>query len=99
MKEVYPIAELAMARLEAKLAENGSKPSDLARCSLRSLMLTFEKALKGELTDNYYLASLDPGQGKSLAVASFVKAWAELDYVPDEGALIGVSRLSEIETL
>ncbi|MFL6761497.1 MAG: hypothetical protein ACJ8FB_02950 [Sphingomicrobium sp.] len=62
-------------------------------------MLTFEKALRGELGHNYYLASLDPGQGKSLAVATFVKCCADLGYKPDEGILIGVSRLSEIETL
>ena len=95
----YPIAELAMVRLEERLAENGSRPSDVASCSLRSLMVTFEKTLTGELGHDYHLASLDPGQGKSLGVASFVSSWAELGYVPDEGVLIGVSRLSEIETL
>ena len=94
-----PIAEAAMARLDAKLSSLGSRSSTGAGCGLHSLLHTLERALRGELADNYYLASLDPGQGKSLGVASFVNSWAELGYTPDEGVLIGVSRLSEIETL
>lgn len=99
MNDRYPIAELAMARLEAKLAENGSKPSDVASSGLRSLIHTYEKALRGELADKFYLASLDPGQGKSLGLSLFLNVWAEHGYNPDEGALIGVSRFSEIKTL
>lgn len=99
MSRVYPIADLAMAKLGARLAANGSEASESASCSLHSLTRTFEKALRGELADRFYLASLDPGQGKSLSLALFLNSWAERGYSPDEGALVGVSRKSEIETL
>lgn len=95
----YPMSALAMARLTATLAAHGSKPSEAAGCSLLSLLQTFEKGLTGELSDGYYLASLDPGHGKSLGFSIFLNVWAEAGFNPDEGILIGVSRRAEIETL
>ena len=61
-------------------------------------METCEKALTGDLPPAYYLASVDPGHGKTLALAEFLKAWRQRGFPGQGGALIGVSRLDEIKT-
>lgn len=57
-----------------------------------------EKGLTGDLPPAYYLASVDPGHGKTLALAEFLKAWRERGFPGQGGVLIGVSRLNEIKT-
>lgn len=50
-----------------------------------------------ELEDQpYYLASLDPGLGKTEAVCAFLKSWKKAGFHPSGGVLIALSRLEEI---
>lgn len=44
----------------------------------------------------YFLASLDPGKGKTEAVCAFLRAWKSLGFHPKGSVLIGLSRLDEI---
>jgi len=92
------IAKVALERLCLKLTALGSPPSDLASCRIGSLMATCEEGLKAQLPPAYYLASIDPGQGKTLAMAEFLKLALDMGRLEEGGALIGVSRLSEITT-
>ncbi|MBC2665678.1 hypothetical protein H7F51_09090 [Novosphingobium flavum] len=45
----------------------------------------------------FYLASLDPGKGKTEAACAFLKAWASLNFQPGGGVLVAVSRLDEVD--
>lgn len=44
----------------------------------------------------FYIASYDPGVGKSTTLLSYIKAWKDGEFVPDEGALIILPSLEEI---
>jgi hypothetical protein len=92
------LAPIALSRLEAKLVNNGSSLSYSAGCAIASLLEALEKGLTGQLQPVYHLASIDPGLGKTLAVAEFLKVWWERGCPGGQGVLIGVSRLSEILT-
>jgi hypothetical protein len=69
------LAEAALIDLEATLSAYGSSWSPQARTALSALLKTLEAGLTGELPPSYYLSSIDPGTGKTLAVSKFLKAW------------------------
>ncbi|MEC3911522.1 hypothetical protein U5A82_13935 [Sphingobium sp. CR2-8] len=56
------------------------------------------KSIHNKSSDPYfYIASYDPGVGKSTTLLSYIKAWKDTGFTPDEGALIILPNLSEIE--
>jgi hypothetical protein len=93
-----PLRARAYEHLEATLDESELKLSGSPQKALSTILDALEAGLRGKLTPSYYLASLDPGMGKTLAVCSFLKAWKGLGWEPDSSILIGVSRLDEIKT-
>ena len=92
------LAAIALQRLEQKLVNHGSSLSYSAGCAIASLLDALEKGLTGKLQPVFHLASIDPGLGKTLAVAEFLKVWWERGCPGGQGVLIGVSRLAEILT-
>jgi len=96
---VTTLPALAYCHLSDFLESNGCPPSKRADLGLSLLLETFDRALRGRLSPKYYLASFDPGSGKSCAVAAFLRAWKEQRYEPEGSILIGLSRLDEIERM
>ena len=86
----------AMVDLEATLSTFGSSLSPEAHTAISALLSTLEAGLWGELPPSYYLSSIDPGTGKTLAVSKFLKAWKDAGFLPASGVLVCVSRLTEI---
>ncbi len=92
------LSDEALNALEASLASFGSSLSPDGRTALRALLQTLEAGLRGTLPPSYYLSAIDPGTGKSLAVATFLRAWKAHGFLPDSSVLVGVSRLAEIDS-
>lgn len=82
-----------------ELKINGACPGDTAKTSLFRLIQTFNGGLGGRLPQEYYLASLDTGVGKSCAIAAFLRAWKAKSHRPQGSVLIGLSSLEEIQRM
>jgi hypothetical protein len=94
----YPLAEEALSDAKAVLAEKGSCLEGAALDAISALLRTLEDGLHGRLSDNFFLASIDPGIGKTLSGSRFLKAWKDAGFTPQVGVLIAVSRRDEINT-
>ncbi|VXD02886.1 hypothetical protein [Sphingomonas sp. 8AM] len=91
------LAEKALKNLKAALTSFGSNLSPPAEMALSAVLTSMEAGLKGELPPSFYLSAVDPGNGKSLAVAMFLRAYKASGFLPANGVLVLVSRLAEIE--
>jgi hypothetical protein len=92
------LSHQALNDLEATLSSFGSSLSPSGRTALQALLESLEAGLRGILPPSYYLSAIDPGTGKSLAVASFLKAWKACGFLPDSSVLVGVSSLAEVDS-
>jgi hypothetical protein len=92
------LATSAMVDLEATLSTFGSSLSPDGHTAISALLTTLEAGLSGDLAPSYYLSSIDPGTGKTLAVSKFLRAWKAAGFLPASSVLVCVSRLSEVET-
>lgn len=93
-----PLADQTLDRVAERLEGFGSSLSGDSRVAIHALLTSLEAGLRGELEPAYYLSAIDPGIGKTLSVATFLRAWKEGGFDPSSSVLIGVSRLEEIET-
>lgn len=93
-----PIADQALEQLTTTLEGFGSGLEGDSRLAIKALLRALEGGLRGELEPAYHLSAIDPGIGKTLAVATFLKVWKKRGFTPSSSVLIGVSRLDEIQT-
>ncbi len=82
-----------------RLSSYGNRIDLDSKKALISLLTAFHDCLTGNLDSKYYLASLDPGCGKTEAISSFIQAWREADFKPGGSILIAVNTLDQIESL
>ncbi len=82
-----------------RLSSYGSRIDLDSKKALLSLLTTFYDSLTGNLDSKYYLASLDPGCGKTESISCFLQAWKEADFKPEGSILIAVNTLDQIESL
>lgn len=97
----FRLPEEAMRLLVDTHAARGSPIDPAARSALSKIIHQFYKLLNDRTQQDrmtYYLASLDPGVGKTEAACVFLKAWKAQGFLPEGGVLIAVSRLDEIES-
>ncbi|MCC2979049.1 hypothetical protein [Sphingomonas sp. IC4-52] len=94
----WVLSEKAFKDLKVALGSYGSSLSPEAHEALWSVLTTMESGLRGEVPPFFYLSSIDPGSGKSLTVAIFLRAYKAAGFLPATGVLVCVSRLAEIET-
>lgn len=94
----WVLADKAFKDLKSALSSYGSSLSPQAHEALWTVLTTMESGLRGELPPSFYLSSIDPGAGKSLAVAMFLRAYKDAGFLPATGVLVCVSRLAEIDT-
>ena len=66
---------------------------------LYDVLLHLSKMAEGELEDKFFVSSLDPGVGKTIAVTSFLKALSVSANHKNIGALVGVSTKNEIRAI
>jgi hypothetical protein len=92
------LADTSLRSIHTFLSDNGSSLSGQGLEAITALLDALETGLNGGLDRAYYLSAIDPGIGKTLAVSLFLEAWKDQRYQPGSSVLIGVSRLSEIET-
>lgn len=92
------LASSAMTDLKQHLASFGSSLSHDGHEAIAALLSTLEAGLSGHNDPLFYLSSIDPGTGKTLAVSLFLKAWRDNGFRPASSILVGVSRLEEIKT-
>lgn len=93
------VTQRATRYLFDALQSYGSTPNEVGKFALQVLLEAFTRCLEGRLSQNYWLSSLDPGVGKSCAVSAFLRAWKDENWKLDGSALIGLSRLDEIDKL
>ncbi|MGN7161826.1 hypothetical protein [Sphingomonas sp. SAFR-052] len=76
-----------------QILEKGSRQPlfELVKCMVECLF--------GGGNEKYYLASLDPGSGKTEAIISFVNAWKKIGFDPKAGIVIAVSSLDQIKSI
>jgi hypothetical protein len=90
---------LAASALDGVQSFLQSGNSDLTGPGLQAvtaLLRTLEDGLRSNLPGSYFLASLDPGMGKTLTVTEFLKAWKANGYSPSSSVLVCVARREEI---
>ena len=92
------LADQALKQLSGILEKNGSSLSGPGHTAIGALLSALEAGLKNQLPPQYLLSSIDPGMGKTLSVAQFLRAWKAAGFVPASSVLVGVSRLEEIRT-
>ena len=66
---------------------------------LNDVLLHLSKMADGNLERKYFISSLDPGVGKTMAVISFLKSLSHSEGHKQVGALVGVSRKNEIRAI
>lgn len=98
MNDEWVLSHKALSDLIATLSTYGSSLSPSAHTAISAVLTTMESGLRGSLSPSYYLSAIDPGTGKSLAVALFLKAYKNAGFLPAGGILVCVSRLDEIDT-
>lgn len=90
------LAALTLAQIVQQ--EWGSSLSVDHEDAIRALLDALEAGLTGNLSDRYYLSSIDPGVGKTQSVAAFLRVWKAQGFSPASSVLIGLSRLQEIDS-
>ncbi|QDM40613.1 hypothetical protein [Altererythrobacter sp. TH136] len=92
------LAAISLSQVTDQLHQYGSSLQGEHRLAVHALLEALEDGLRGTLSPHYHLSAIDPGVGKSLTVATFLKVWKELGFNPSSSILIGLSRLEEIRT-
>lgn len=89
----------ASNQLISKLTSYGNLINLPTRFSLDAPILAFDQGLRGNLPPFYFLSSLDPGIGKTEAIATFIKVWKSSGFIPEGSVLIGLQNKDEIRSL
>src|SRR5690349_14443110 len=76
----------------------GHNPSQSIWEALQDVIDTLVRMAEGQATPAYYLSSLDPGVGKTSVVLQFLRSLVSSEDHREVGALVGVSRLDEVQT-
>lgn len=80
------------------LCKRGCPPSSEAIEGFKELFSALYDSASGKAVPSYYLASFDPGVGKTEAIVAFVKTWEESGFNPRGGILIAVETLSQVQS-
>ena len=89
----------ASNQLISKLTSYGNLIDLPTRFALDALIFAFDQGLRGNLPQSYFLSSLDPGVGKTEAIAIFIKVWKSSGFIPKGSILIGLQNKEEIRSL
>lgn len=92
------LAEKTISNVTVFLSDKGSNLAGESHHAILALLKALEAGLTDDLEAAFHLASIDPGIGKTVSVAQFLKAWKANGFRPISSVLIGVSRLGEIES-
>ena len=68
-----PIADQTLEQVTELLQSYGSSLDGDRRVAIRALLASLEAGLTGQLERAYHLSAIDPGIGKSLSVATFLR--------------------------
>ncbi len=93
------LADRALATLQATFKARNHHPGGAHWAALTHLMQTMEAMANGTAKPNIFLASLDPGLGKSSSVVEFARALVSSAEHRDVGMLVCVGRLEEARAL
>lgn len=93
------LAKQAITTLQATFEARSHRPGGLHMGALMTLMRTMEAMADGTATPNVFLASLDPGLGKSSSVVAFARALVLSAEHRDVGMLVCVGRIDEARAL
>ena len=96
--ECLGLAAAALDKVISVLNANGSSLAGDSLSAIKALLRVFEDGLKGNISNDYHLSSIDPGIGKTLSVSTFLKVWRDSGFNPRSSVLVAVSRLEEINT-
>jgi hypothetical protein len=91
------LSAVALAQVSDRLKGFGSSLRGEHRDAIQALLEALEGGLTGNLSPHYHLSAIDPGVGKTMSVALFLKTWKARAFSPASSVLIGVSRLEEIK--
>lgn len=92
------LADLSLDSVTERLQALGSSLEGDNHRAILALLQALESGLKGTLAHEYHLSAIDPGVGKTLSVAAFLRSWKEQGFNPSSSVLIGLSRLEEIDS-
>lgn len=90
------LAELTLSAVTQRLEDIGSSLQGQGLEAIQALLEALEDGLTGSLPKAYHLSAIDPGVGKTLSVAAFLRTWKAHGFNPASSVLIGVSRLEEV---
>lgn len=94
-----PLATATLASLRHDFAAFNHQPSDAQWEALADLANTLEAMANGTAEPRFYLSSLDPGVGKTQTLVKFLDVLLASPMHRDVGALLCVSRLSEVKRM
>ena len=95
----WTLAETAEVLLRYTFRRRGHDPAEAHWTALRAVLETFQAMANGTADPVVYLASLDPGFGKSSAIVAAAVAMSTMPRYSDTGVLIAVGRLDEARSL
>jgi hypothetical protein len=96
---MQPISRTALDYLVSRFDHLQQQPSLPQLEALQDLLEKLDEMAQGSLEPAYFVSSLDPGMGKTLAVSAFLKALLASPEHSSVGVLIGLQRKSEIKDL
>jgi hypothetical protein len=94
---MQPISRTALGYLASRFDHYQQQPSQPRLEALQDLLEHFDGMAQGTLQPAYYVASLDPRTGKTLAISAYLKALLKSSEHSSVGVLIGFQRLTEIK--
>lgn len=96
---VTGLAQTAMKILERTFAARQHCPGPATTVALRDILVTLDGMANATLAPAIYLASADPGTGKSSSVTAFAQALTASAEHRDVGMVVCVGRLDEARAL
>lgn len=93
------LTSTTLTSLRRYFAKVGHRPSSDMWSALEDLASTMEDMATGAAAKKLFLASLDPGVGKTQTLTHFVDALLSTPVYQDVGVIICIGRLSEIRNL
>ena len=93
------LTSTTLASLRRYFADKGHRPSEDMWSALSDLAATMDDMVTGHAGKKLFLASLDPGVGKTQTLTHFVNALLSTPVYQDVGVIICIGRLTEIKNL
>jgi hypothetical protein len=94
-----PFAARCLSTLETTLDGYGNSLTPNMQDGLRQLFRQVERILDGQAAAQFFLSSLDPGVGKTLAIATLLRDLVQSADSPDASVLVCLSTRREIQDL